>query len=50
MENTMVQSAQNCPDHPGIGITGVPITEEPPYFLLTQYQSLLHQAHWRLQL
>ena len=50
MENTMMQSAQNCPDSPGIGITGVPITEEPPYFLLTQYQSRLHQAHWRLQL
>ena len=43
-------AGQNCPDRPGIGITGVPITKEPPYFLLSQYQSLLHQAHWRLQL
>ena len=50
MENTMLQSAQNCPARPGIGITGVPITKEPPYLLLTQYQSLLHQAPWRLQL
>jgi hypothetical protein len=43
-------AAQNCPDRPGIGITGVPISKQPSYFLLTQYQSLLHQAHWRLQL
>jgi hypothetical protein len=47
MGNTGEQLAQNCLDHPGIGITGVRITDGQLYFPHTpgSLETAVHETH-----